>query len=452
MYAKILIVDNENALESIISPKFKNNIGTQKIEFIFVGNGGEALEKLQTESPIDIVITDLDRAELDGLVLLEKVQAINPNIKTIVISAYSDMDKIRLAMNRGAFDVLNKPIDLADLEVTIERTLHQVKKNKEASTFKPENSKNTPPSERQEPERSEQLEKISQELQQIKDRLIQSEKMSSLGQLLAGIAHDINNPVNFISGNISHADEYTQDLLNLVQLYQQQYPDRTPEIQDEEEDIELDFLIEDLPKILSSMKVGVERIRQIVLSLRNFSRSDETDMKAIDIHEGIDITLMILNNRLKAKSDHPEIQVIKEYGDLPEVECYFGQINQVFMNLLANAIDAIEEYNYQRTPAEVQTNPCNIRIRTEKIDRNRVRIGIIDNGPGMPPEVLDRAFEPFFTTKQNGKGTGLGLSISNSIIVDKHNGELNCISTPGKGAEFTIEIPINQSSEAKATA
>lgn len=258
--------------------------------------------------------------------------------------------------------------------------------------------------------------------------------------------HDINNPVNFIYGNISHADEYTQDLLNLVQLYQEKYPDRSPEIQDEEEDIELDFLMEDLPKILSSMKVGVERIRQIVLSLRTFSRTDETDMKMANIHEGIDMTLMILNNRLKAKPDHPEIEIIKEYGDLPQVECYFGQMNQVFMNLLANAIDAIEDYNHHRPPAEVQKNPCNIRIHTEKIDRNRVRIGIIDNGPGMTPEVLDRAFEPFFTTKPMGKGTGLGLSISRSIIVDKHNGKLNCISIPGKGSEFTLEIPITQHS------
>ncbi|MCZ0900104.1 histidine kinase, partial [Microcoleus sp. HI-ES] len=203
-------------------------------------------------------------------------------------------------------------------------------------------------------------------LQQTQAQLIQAEKMSGLGQLVAGVAHEINNPVNFIYGNLSHAADYTQNLLNLIQLYQQTYPSNT-QIQEKIEEFELDYISEDLPKILTSMKVGADRIRQIVLSLRNFSRLDEAEMKPVDIHEGIDSTLMILQNRLKPNPDHPPIEIVKEYGDLPLVECYAGQLNQVFMNLLANAIDALENYDNQRSPKDIQKNPSRITIRTKLV-------------------------------------------------------------------------------------
>ncbi|MBD1923145.1 PAS domain-containing protein [Microcoleus sp. FACHB-831] len=293
-------------------------------------------------------------------------------------------------------------------------------------------------------EKNQELQHTLQELQRTQSQLIQSEKMSSLGQLVAGIAHEINNPVNFIYGNLTHVREYSQDLLGLVELYQQHYPTGTAEIQSKMEAIDLDFLIKDFPNLLSSMRVGADRIREIVLSLRNFSRIDEAEMKEVNIHEGIDSTLMILHNRLKAKTDHPNIQVIKEYGNLPKVECYAGQLNQVFMNLVANAIDALDEYNHQRSLEEIKKNPSKIWICTEAIDKNRVVIKIIDNGKGMIEEVRQQLFNPFFTTKPIGKGTGLGLAISYQIVVEKHGGRLECISAPGGGAQFVIEIPIRQ--------
>lgn len=291
---------------------------------------------------------------------------------------------------------------------------------------------------------TEQLESTLRELQRTQAQMVQSEKMSSLGQLVAGVAHEINNPVNFIYGNLTHANEYTQDLLRLLQLYQQHYPRPATEIQEEAEAIDLEFLTDDLPKLLTSMKVGADRIQKIVASLRNFSRMDEAEMKAVNIHEGLDSTLMILQNRLKAKAEHPTIEVIKEYGQLPSVECYAGQLNQVFMNVLSNAIDALEERDKYRSLPEIKACPSQIHISTAAIARNFIQIRIADNGPGMSKQVIQRLFDPFFTTKAIGKGTGLGMSISYQIITEKHGGSLQCLSVEGKGAEFVIEIPTHQ--------
>lgn len=289
---------------------------------------------------------------------------------------------------------------------------------------------------------AQKLEQALKELQQTQTQLIQTEKMSSLGQLVAGIAHEINNPVNFIHGNLKHVDEYAQDLLKLLSLYQQHYAQPVPAIQDHMNEIDLEFLLEDFPKILASMKLGCDRIRQIVLSLRNFSRLDEAEMKQVDIHEGIDSTLLILQHRLKAKGEQPEIRLVKNYGNLPLVECSAGSMNQVFMNLISNAIDALDAYNSQRSLAALKANPSQITITTEVLKPNRVTIRIADNGPGMPKSVRERLFEPFFTTKPIGKGTGLGLSISYQIVVEKHRGAIWCESQPGHGSEFWIEIPI----------
>jgi PAS domain S-box-containing protein len=312
---------------------------------------------------------------------------------------------------------------------------------------------------------AQRLEQTLEELQRTQSQMVQSEKMSSLGQLVAGVAHEINNPVNFIYGNLNHANEYTQDLIRLIQLYQQHYPNPEAEILEEADAIDLDFLVEDLPKLLSSMKVGSERIQRIVASLRTFSRMDEAEFKAVDLHEGIDSTLMILQNRLKARSVRtpdveyyrPAIEVIKEYGDLPLVECYAGQLNQVFMNILSNAIDAIEDGIEQlalsvsnsanQRAAAVAPEPetsHTIRIQTEALNGDRIVIRLADNGPGMPELVRQRLFDPFFTTKPVGKGTGMGMSISYQIVTEKHGGTLRCLSAPGQGAEFIIEIPIQQ--------
>ncbi|OKH36989.1 hypothetical protein NIES2101_36700 [Calothrix sp. HK-06] len=279
-----------------------------------------------------------------------------------------------------------------------------------------------------------QLETTLYKLQQAQAQLIQSEKMSALGQLVAGIAHEINNPVNFIYGNLTHATQYIQYLMDLLKCYQQEYPNPTSVLQIKVEQIECEYLMADLPKMLSSMMVGAERIREIVLSLRTFSRLDEASMKAVNLHSGIDSTLLILQSQLKTKAG-VEIQVIKNYSDLPNVECYPGQLNQVFMNVLCNAIDALETGSNESIPM--------IQVRTELREQKRVVITIADNGPGIPESVHQNIFNPFFTTKPIGKGTGLGLSISYQIVVDKHGGIFKFKSVPGE-TEFWIEIPIVQ--------
>ena len=294
---------------------------------------------------------------------------------------------------------------------------------------------------------AQQLQLALQELQTAQAQLVQSEKMSSLGQLVAGVAHEINNPVNFIYANLTYASEYTQDLLGLIELYQQQYPNPRPDILAEIEAIELEFLTEDLPKLLCSMKVGAERIYEIVRSLRNFSRLAEAEIKAVDIHEGLDSTLVILQNRLKPVHGQPGAEVIKKYGNLPKVECFAGQLNQVFMNLLTNAIDALDERDQARTLEEIEANPSKIQIHTELLNDDQVVIRIADNGPGMTSQVQQRLFDPFFTTKPVGVGTGLGLSISYQIVVEKHKGQLRCLSELGQGTEFFIQIPLRQLGE-----
>ncbi|BAY07910.1 GAF domain-containing sensor histidine kinase [Calothrix sp. NIES-2098] len=295
-------------------------------------------------------------------------------------------------------------------------------------------------------EQAQQLQRTLFELQQTQTKLIQSEKMSSLGNLVAEVAHDMNNPINYVSGNLSHIQQYTQELLNLLQLYQQHYSQPVAEIQNFLDRTDLEFLIEDLTKTLSSMILGVGRMRQLALSLRNFSRLDQVEMKPVDIHEGIDSTLLILQSRLKPKERNLGIQVIKEYGDIPLVEGYANQLNQVFMNLIANAIDALEESTIScQWPmiSQKSSDKLQIRISTEIIDSNWLKIQISDNGPGIPDSLQQRLFEPFFTTKPTGKGTGLGLSIS-SQIVEKHGGLLRCLSQPGEGTIFSIEIPVVQ--------
>ncbi|MEA5593875.1 AAA family ATPase [Rivularia sp. UHCC 0363] len=297
-----------------------------------------------------------------------------------------------------------------------------------------------------EQDKSQKLQESIQILQQTQAQLVQTEKISSLGQLVAGVAHEVNNPVGFIAGNLSIANQYIEDLLQLLNLYQANVPSPPEEIESFQEEIDLDYLLEDLPKMIASMELGTERIRDIMQSLRNFSRTDSADKKPVDVHEGIETTLMILQHRLKANSQRPTVGIIKKYEELPPVKCYSGQLNQAFMNLLANAIDALDESNEGKAYAEIEKNPNIITIRTSA-DEDKVTISIADNGPGMTEEVRSKLFNAFFTTKPEGKGTGLGLSISYQIVTEKHGGNLYCLSSPGNGAEFVIELPLEDSEQ-----
>lgn len=293
-----------------------------------------------------------------------------------------------------------------------------------------------------------QLEELNQTLKRLQEtqiQLVHSEKMSSLGRMMAGIAHEINNPVNFIHGNLIYVQEYANSLLHLMKCYQQEYPQSSPQIDEEIEEIDLDYLKADLPKILQSIRGGTERIREIVKSLRNFSRLDESELKEVDIHEGIDSTLLILQNRLHPYLKRPEITLTKNYAPLPLIQCYAGQLNQVFMNIFVNGIDALDESFSQGILSDHPDDFPQITVQTESIQEHGIRIRIMNNGTPIPDNVKSHIFDPFFTTKDVGKGIGLGLSISYEIIVEKHRGKLYCNSSPDVGVEFVIELPLQQS-------
>ncbi len=430
---------------------------------------------LSNQAAIDLLgIKNLRSLEL-GLVLQEDGTPFLPETLPMqqVLATGQPVHNVTIGVNYALSQTRRWLLVNADPQLTTEGTVDRIVCTFSDITPAKQAESALRYSEARERDKATQLSLALQKLKKTQAQLVQTEKMFSLGQLVAGVAHEINNPVNFIYGNLAYASEYAHNLLELVRLYQQYYPNSIPEIQEQADTIELDFITEDLPKLMRSMKIGTERIRQIVLSLRNFSRYDEAETKLVDIHQGIDSTLLILGHRLKAMGDEARIEVIKDYGDLPLVECYPGQLNQVFMNILSNGIDALEETKTKEQKTRKEKTqlsyssdrqfPC-IWIRTlrssdqypvpGKVDNGQpsltkceqetdsILISIADNGSGMTDVIKKQLFDPFFTTKSVGKGTGLGLAISYQIIVEKHGGAIWCDSELGVGTEFWIKIPV----------
>ncbi|MBD2664331.1 response regulator receiver sensor signal transduction histidine kinase [Richelia sinica FACHB-800] len=408
-------------------------------------SGKMALTACQTKIP-DLILLDINMPDMDGYQVCQELKSdhTTSHIPVIFISALDDvLDKTK-AFQLGGVDYITKPFHSTEVILRVENQLNV--RNLQLKLQ----------------EKNLLLSQALVDLEAAQVERIQKEKMISLGRLVAGIAHEVNNPISFIYGNLQYASQYVQDLVDLIEVYQQEYPQPTAKIQSIFEDIDLYFVFNDLQNLMSAMHRGANRIREIVHALQNFARLDEAEMKEVDIHQGIESTLLMLEHRLRKTESRPEITIIKDYSQLPLVECYAGELNQVLIHLLSNAIDVFEvpeidaslsklgeKNNSQRHYLEVNllSKPIEhpeIRITTQLTTAQTVKIAIADNGPGIPEAVRSRLFDPFFTTKPVGKGTGLGLSISYQIIVHKHHGKLTCNSSPGAGAEFVMEIPIQQ--------
>ncbi|MEG4397175.1 response regulator [Microcoleus sp. BROC3] len=437
-FANLLVVDdtpdNLRLLSTMLSDKGYKVRG--------VINGEMAL-KAARSTPPDLILLDITMPQMNGYEVCQHLKADcrTSGIPVIFLSALDQvLDKVT-AFAVGGVDYITKPFHLEEVLARVENQLTIQRLQKKLH----DQNARLRESEAKEREKSQQLELALQQLQHTQAQLIQSEKMSSLGNVVAGVAHEINNPISFIKGNLSPVTEYTQDLLRLVRLYAEDCPNPTTAIQDQLEAMDLTFLSNDLPKLIASMRIGADRIEEIVRSLRNFSRLDQAELKAVDIHEGLENTLMILQHRLKDEADQTIIKVVKEYEYLPKIECYAGQMNQVFMNVLTNAIDALQSQKSLAKEAGDNSPIPTITICTKLLSDLQAGIYITDNGPGLIEEIQQRIFEPFFTTKEVGTGKGLGLSISYAIVVDGHGGQLRCLSVPDRGATLAIEIPIHHS-------
>lgn len=434
----ILLIDDQ----PIVAEAIRRMLATETdIKFYSCTDPDQAIQIASQIQPT-VILQDLVMEEMDGLMLLRFFRA-NPatrDIPIVVLSTKEEPQQKAEAFASGANDYLIKIPDKIELIARLRyhsNAYHNLCRRYEIELTKQYNKK----LEMRVQERTQELTEALENLKQTQAQLVQSEKMSGLGQLVAGIAHEINNPISFISGNLIHFIEYAEGLLTLVELYEQAFPDLPIAIQDFKESLDLDFVREDLPRLISSIRGGSDRIREIVVKLRNFSRMDESERKEADIHEGIDSTLVMLQHRLDAN----QIELSKEYGELPPVECYPGQLNQVFINILMNAIDAVSD-RPEVSPGKAlseggETVNRKISIKTQ-LQGDVVAIRITDNGKGILPEVQNQIFNPFFTTKEVGQGTGLGLAISYEIIVKKHHGKIQCQSHPNQGTEFTLEIPL----------
>ncbi|MEH2275355.1 MAG: response regulator [Nostoc sp.] len=422
----ILVVDDTNTNLKMVF-EILTNVG---FEVATEMDGKKALQQAESILP-DLILLDVMMPGIDGFETCKKLKqnSATCDIPVIFMTANSDTDSKVTGLSIGAVDYITKPFHEEELLARIKTHLQLRNLTKTL--------------EKRVAERTTALSRALKDLQESQLQLVQTEKMSALGQLVAGVAHEINNPVGFIHGNLRHASVYFQDMINLIDLYQLHYPNPVPEIQEEIAAIDLKYMLSDLPNLISSMKEGVQRIRNISTSLRTFSRADSDRKVSCNIHDGIDSTIMILKYRLKASKDRPDIQVIRDYDNLPELKCFLGQLNQVFMNLLANAIDALEESNVGRTYIEIEANPNQVLIQTTlNENKNHILIRIKDNGMGMSADIQQKIFDHLFTTKPVGQGTGLGLSIARQIVVEKHGGTLEVNSAIGQGSEFIIKLPI----------
>jgi len=453
--ASIILIVDDNPNNLAVLSDFLDESG---FEVRVARDGESALEKVNYAPP-DLILLDVMMPGIDGFETCRQLKANRDTepIPVIFMTALSDtVDKVK-GLELGAVDYITKPFSQEEVlaRVRLHLKLRTMAKElaQQNQMLKQEiEEKNraqtalqalTEELEERVKARTLELEQAIADLQDAQVQLVQSEKMSTLGQLVAGVAHEINNPVGFIIGNLSHAQEYIEDMIEHLSLYQSCYPEPDPAIQDHYEEIELDYLLKDLPDLIASMHEGTDRIRNISQSLRTFSRSDTTSKVSCNIHEGIDSTLLILKHRLKATDERPAIAILKDYGELPEIPCYPGQLNQVFMNLLANAIDALDESNQGRTFQDIQAKPNQITIQTQLSPaQTEVMISIADNGKGIPQEIQDKIFDHLYTTKACGQGTGLGLSISRQIVEEKHGGKLACHSVSDRGSEFTITLPL----------
>lgn len=432
----ILIVDDTLTNLEIISEAL---IGAG-FEVATAVDGKKALEQIQIRVP-DLILLDVMMPIMDGFETCKnlKIQPETHDIPVIFMTAITDTNSKVEALSLGAVDYITKPFHKAEVLARISSHLQLRSLNKNL--------------EKRVTERTAELNQALKDLQDYQLQLVQQEKMSVLGQLVTGLAHEINNPVSCIYGNLGHALTYFENMNKLINLYQSYYPHPVQEIQDEISEMDLAYVRSDLPNLIFSTKEGIQRIRDISRSLRIFSRSDTEKKIQFDIHEGIDSTILILKHRLKGSENHPDIEIKRDYGVIPQVNCFPGQLNQVFMNILANAIDALEEsfsHKYSSIIDSAVTDNQKLMAETPKIiiqtmlseDQSHALIKIQDNGIGMPHQIKERIFDNLFTTKPVGKGTGLGLSISRQIIIQKHGGKLEVNSEPGRGSEFIINIPI----------
>jgi len=447
--ANILLIDDmPNNLRLLSSLLTKQGYKVRSVI-----NGAMGLKAAQAKPP-DLILLDINMPDLNGYQVCEQLKQnpVTQEIPVIFLTALDDViDKVK-AFRVGGSDYITKPFQIEEVVVRVQNQLQlrqaqkmlaeqnvvleqEICDRKKIQTSLEER-------EIQLKEQTQRLEAALTEIQNTQLQLVQSEKMASLGQLVAGIAHEINNPISFIYGNVHYLNDYLDNLVDTIKIYQKNYPEPTEDIQTFIQDIDLDFVMDDLRTMIASMQSGVERIHGIVLGLRIFSRLDEAEIKSVDLHEGLESTLLIVQHRLQQSDRRPAIQVIKHYGDLPQVTCYSGQIHQVFLHLIENAIDALEDKSLESStsPDAIPT----LEITTELIDNHQVTVSFKDNGAGIPDDIKTQIFNPFFTTKSVGKGSGLGLSICYQIIVEQHQGQLSYVPLPDGGSQFTLQIPVHR--------